>query len=75
MEARQVPHYERPCARQVLERDQERPLDGQLVEVARVDPRCALQDVPESVHEQELDDDADHADRPGPSPDVLELPG
>ena len=72
-DARQVPDDERPRAGEVLERDPERPVDGQLVEVEGADPGQELRDVPEDLHQPALADDADHADRPRPPDDVHEL--
>ena len=70
---RQVPDDERPRAREVLERDPERPVDGQLRALAGADPGQELRDVPEDLRQPELADDADHADRPRPPDDVHEL--
>ena len=72
---RQVHDHGRSRAREVLERDQERPLDAILLEVAGAEARHELRRVLEDLRQPEFDDDPDHVGRGGVPGDVPELPG
>ena len=70
LEARQVPDDEQPRTRELLERDPERAVDGELDEVQGAQARRELRHVREAVREPEVVDDPDHRDRCRPPPDV-----
>ena len=75
LEVRQVHDDERPCARAVLERDPQRPLDPLVGDVEGAEAGRELRDVHEDLREPEVADGADHDRGLGLPRHVRELPG